>query len=591
MDSPLSAQHQATVQAYLYAQTALVDLVQKVEEVDSMIGKMPPACETYLNIESFVFNETKRERDLRISGAAARMIKLHLRSWTNVMDGSAATYGYRIFTEVMNTTSISNPSTETALTEPLMTDVTIQNPATGSRSPSQNGANNKDSHSIRKSSSIASIRPGNPNDLKPSLKRKKSVTWDPSLDKKHGTQGPSIGRHEPHTERPPLYNDHILKPGGRDPAVMKALDAIQFEYWKLRPSCLNLLDPRSALLEGYSHEREYRQLTELLMANVLERLDNLSIDPHEESSRRKRKEIATDASGLLQLMDKFILDHRNTTAPGTGRSRPPQDEEKPTLRPRETGSQRPLIQKHPMIPPSETSNPSRSPCLGHKILTVTLEELLDGGFRTLYIPHPPFHSPRLLANFYLRIPPASVEGDHVRARLLHRHNTTEQLNAYFDVELVLDEISRGARRDGRRRSRSICRLRGEDVPDICFCEDRPDCCAAGSGWRHARSSRGSRESSYIISNKHADDWDNPLKKNGTVHKSKKPRGVCNQEDRGGGVRGDMGSDGCDCRDCCDCRDLRCAEYNKRGRRMRRVRNPRPREDRMQAWPWLGISLR
>lgn len=548
-----------------------------------MIGKMPPACETYLNIESFVTNETKRERDLRISGAATRMIKLHLCSWTNVMDGSAAKYGYRILIEVMNTTSISHPSMESVVTEPSMTAVPIQNSATGSRSPSQNRPNSKDPHSISKKSSIASIRSGTPNDLKPSLKHKKSVTWDPLLEEKQGTEAPSTGRHEPRTEGIPFYSDHILEPRGSDRAITKALDAIQFEYWKLRPSCLDLLDARSALLEGYSHEREYCRLSELLMANVLEQLDSLSIDPREESSRWIRKEIATDVSELLQLMDNFMLDHRNTNAPGTNRIRPPQDDEKSTLRPRDTASQRPLRQKHPAMPSSETSNPSQSPCLGHQTLTLTPQELLDGGFRTLYIPHPTLHTPRFLANFYLRIPPASIHGDHVRARLVHPKNTIEQPDTYFDVELILDETSRGARRERRRRSRSVGRVRDEDVPDICFCEE-------GSGWRHTRGSRGRRGSSHINKN-HADERGNPLNKNGTVHRSKKPPDVCKQEDRGGGVRGYMGSDGCDCHDCCGCCNVRCPEYKKPGRRSRRGRNPRPREDRAQAWPWLGISLR
>lgn len=449
---------------WLDAQTALVKLVRNVENVDSMIGKMPPACETYLNIESYTPNETKKERDLRISRAAARMIETHLRSWTKVLADSEAEQAYKTVVEMLDTASRSDLTATTTIKETSTTGKGhSQMPATESRTFAQDladikyFADTKSSPSASRDSSASSIRQGTPNDAKPCLKRKKSVTWDPSLDEKHGTPDSSIERDGAVEGDPPSYNMHFTGYKIPDRAITQALEAIEIHYQEIQPGCLEFLDPRSALLKGYSHEKEYRRLSESLMTKVLEQLDSLSIDPLEEDSRRKRKELARDASDMLQVMDAFILDHRKTTPPARSA------DTKTSLQSYRTKPHKPPTNPSPRTPSSEPPISPQSPCLGYKTLTFTPHELLTGGLLTLYIPHPPFGLPQLIANFYIRVPPGCIPGDHIRARLLNPRNLWEQ-EVYFDVELLAGESASGGGRSRRR----------EGVPDICFCEEERD---------------------------------------------------------------------------------------------------------------------
>jgi hypothetical protein len=437
-----SPRHEAAKQACLDARTALVDLVQKIEEVDSMIGKLPPACETYLNIDSYVEDETKKERDLRILDAAAYMVEVQLHSWTNVLNTPTATLAKQTIAEALNTTSRSCPLREAEARVCQASD---------KEDLQKSVSSGRGAQSISRKSSTASNRPKTCSSSKPCLKREQSVTWDPLLDEKPSAGSSSTDLGEIQVEALPATGQPTTEPSPPDSAIAQALDTIQFEYWKLRPRCLELLDPTSALVESYSHEKEYRLLSESLKMKVLEQLDSLSIAPHEESNRRTRKALATDASEMLQQMDAFIVDHRNTTAPvqqfDVKPSRPAPGRPPPQTPPKQT---------HPRSSSSTPSTPPHNPCLGHKTLTFTPRDFHHGCLLTLYIPHPPFDLPRLLANFYILIPPASMPGDHIRARLLHPDDTIEQLEAYFDVELAMGQ-SRMRRRSTRVREGG-CRM-------------------------------------------------------------------------------------------------------------------------------------
>lgn len=471
-----------------------------------------------------------------------------------------------------------------------------RSPTTGSQMFLQTLVDVKPSQSISRKPSFGLIRPDITSDSKTSIQRKKSVTWDPLLDEKHGPHDTSTisshARREPYIRGLSSYCDGAAGQSQHRIDIAQALDAIQFEYWKIRPRFIDFIDPRSALLEGYSHEREYRKLSELLMRNVLEQVHSLNIDSRDQANRRTRKEIAIVTNELLQKIDTFIQDHRNTTVASSCQSVPSHEDANARTQPEDSKFYQTPADREPMAASGTKAESSPDPCLGRMKLTLTQQELTDGCRKPLYIHQEPFDAPRYmdsrtLGNFYVNIPSASMHGDHVRARLMNPEKTFEDYEAYFDVALVLDEAFRAPETPHERRRRSSNRPPQDLVPLGKTRHRRSDHnqnsrarCYPEDSRRRDDPGRGSWEGrgpSYV--NRNEADSDISLDEQNKHNKLRKRSKAARWEDHVEGARQnvtDLKRHECD---CLECNSQRSHGHEPDARRSRNGRHSRSNDER------------
>ena len=309
---------------------------------------------------------------------------------------------------------------------------------------------NRSPPATSRTSSTASIRVQMSSDLKPSLRRKKSVTWDPALDEVHGSQsGPSVktsGRCAPPIPGLSSYHDHIpdqtSEPEEHSLDATRTLNAIEIEYRKIRPSCLEFLNAPSNPINLYILEKEHLWLAEQLVTNVLQELDKVELGKWDERNRRARKALATEVNELLKQMDEFLTEQQSSPVQDLSQDIRPQD-----LKPIQQ-----LEKSEPLPIPrsgkagassSRNARPWPDPCLGHRIASLTRQELLKGGVKGMYITHEKYDCaryvlPEAIENFYIEVPPGSRPGDFVKAKLFKPKNNFED-SIYFAVKLALDD--------------------------------------------------------------------------------------------------------------------------------------------------------
>jgi hypothetical protein len=314
-----------------------------------------------------------------------------------------------------------------------------------------------------RTSSTASIRVQISSDLKPSLRRKKSVIWHPALDEVHGTQsGPSVktsGRCAPPIPGLSSYHDHIPdqtpEPEEHSLDATRTLNAIEIEYRKIRPSCLDFLNPPSNPINLHILEREHLWLADLLVSTVLQELDFVKLGKWDEKNRRARKALATEVNELLKQMDEFLTEQQSSPVQDLCQDIRPQD--LIPIQQQEKSEPLPIPRSGKAgASSSRNARPLPDPCLGHRIAYLTRQELLRGGVKGMYITHEKYDGasyvlPDAIENFYIEVPPGSRPGEFVKAKLFRAKNTFED-SMYFAVKLALDDEARWPdRNEGNHR--------------------------------------------------------------------------------------------------------------------------------------------
>jgi hypothetical protein len=458
---PSSFERQAAAQACVDAQVALLDLIRKIEEADSMIGKMPPAYETFIDTPSYIAGETEEGRSHRMFKSAARTIQKYLEHWTERREYVGARNRFDVYgalSDSMNSPKTRHPDFDKTHEHQSRRE----EPITGS--PSNQPRTRK--------SSLSRSRSG-PN---PCLRRKKSVTWDPTLDEKRGAQEPEI--QSPHERCKSFIEDQnsywsgISEAGVRDADVAKALNAIEFVLSSVRQWCLDLMDLRCDLDSGYDHVKEYSRLTEMLMSDVLEKLDGLYIESDDPGNRQTRQRLANENVELLHQMDLFMREFR-MDAPDHPRKRDSRDPDTTPNSPDLPRDEHGFVYNRTHVSPNAFY-------LGKIQAWLTKEELAVGGRRNVYfeaeIQNPITGAPRhAMLKMPIYIEPGSKPGTKIDVgHAWCQDSRSRTPDGYWTVVLMLDEDEQDA--EDRRRG-SSGRTPEEDI-------------------RRGRSSRRSRNEHY-----------------------------------------------------------------------------------------------
>jgi BAG domain len=326
---------------------------------------MPPAYETYLDTPSYIPGETEEGCNHLMFKSAARTIQKYLEHWTERAGYGEARNRFDVYGALSK--SINSPKTHDR-----DFDKTHKDPR-----PREEPSAGSTSHQAHTRKSFLSRSGSGP---KPCLHRKKSVTWDPTLDKKHGAQEPKmLSSHEwceSFIEDQSSYWNGIPEAGERDPNNVKALNAIEFVLSNVRQWCLDLMDPRCDLDSGYSHVKKYSRLVEMLMSDVLEKLDSLCIDSNDLGNRQTRKRFANETNELLRQMDLFMQEFRGH-APNQSRKKDSRDPDTTPNSPDLPGDEHGFVYSRAHISPNAI-------CLGKIQVWLTKEELATGGRRTVH---------------------------------------------------------------------------------------------------------------------------------------------------------------------------------------------------------------
>jgi hypothetical protein len=407
-----------------------------------MIGKMPPAYETFLDTPSYIPCETQAGRSHRMFKSAARTIQKYLEHWT---EGGEYVGGRNRF-DVYGALSDSMNSPKTRHRD---FDKTHENQSRREELITDSPSNQLHT----RKSSLSRSRSG----PKPCLHPKKSVTWDPTLDERRGAQEPEI--QSPHErcqsfiESQNSYWSGLSEACVGDPDVAKALNAFEFVLSNFRQWCLDLMDLRCDLDSEYNHVKEYSRLTEMLTSDVLEKLDGLYIESDDPGNRQTRKRLANETDELLHQMDLFMQEFRRH-ALDQPRKKDSRDPDTTPKTPDLPGDEHGFVYNRTHVSPNTI-------CLGKIQAWLTKEELAVGGRRYVHfeaeIQNPITGAPR---NAMLKMPIYMEPGLKPGTKIDVGHawcqdSRSRTPDGYWTVVLILDEDEQDAedpRRDNSGRT-------------------------------------------------------------------------------------------------------------------------------------------